>query len=140
MKLISMTAFVQQYLKGKVLYHHLEKVVNYSDFLIQILELWMFVPCKLIDGVWVVLEEPSGYDLWISGIVSDMPEFKEYQEAKERCLFEGFEFKGETDFSWIFKHGKTYPVMISKRNIEYLVTIFNREIELTPAAQKQIGL
>lgn len=96
-KLISMTAFVLLYLKGKVLYHHLDKVVNYADFLSQPLELWMFVPCKLVAGVWVVLEEPFYYNDFLLNKIPTTNfrlnfriknECREYQEAKSKCLFE----------------------------------------------------
>jgi len=68
---------------------------NYDDFLKLKLELWMFVPCKLVDGVWVVLEEPLH-------IFSDHPEKEksvmyqsqlltiEYQQAKDRVIFKNF--------------------------------------------------
>lgn len=95
MKLISMTTFVQQELKGKVLYHHLEKVVNYSDFLRKPLELWMFVPCGLINFDWIVLQEPrhlfnDNIGNNISKIRQRQLYVKKYEQAKERCLFKGF--------------------------------------------------
>jgi len=119
------------------------RLYDYANFFKQPLEIWMFVPCKLVKGVWVVLDEPSHYLLWTMGIAPDdtqMNECQEYQEAKDRVLFEGFEFKGESDFSWIFKHNGLFPVMIAKRNVEYLTVILKREITLTPTAQKQLGL
>jgi len=58
---------------------------NYDEFLSLLLEIWMFVPCKLIDVVWVVLEIPN------PNKVDYLYYMKEYEQAKERCLFEGFE-------------------------------------------------
>jgi len=101
------------------------KFVHYTNFLKQPLELWMFVPCELIDGVWVVLEEPDGYNLWIFGIVSDMPEYLEYQQAKKRCLFEGFSEK-DARFS-----------LFANETIEDLIEY---NLQLTKTAEKQIGL
>lgn len=131
MKLIPMTAFVQQQLKGKVLYQHLEKVVNYSDFLIQKLKIWMFVPCKLVDGVWVVLKEPVDYENWITKNIHDPHwmislECSEYQEAKERCLFTSCPYNLAT----------MEKFMNDKRTIEFFDDL---DLELTPAALKQIG-
>src|SRR6187402_810881 len=63
----------------------------YANFLSQKLELWMFVPSKLVDGVWVVLEEPKEYKNWVElqkqGGYSLCHNSNEYQTAKERCLF-----------------------------------------------------
>ena len=115
-KLISMTDFLPDH--------------PYSKFLKQPLEKWMFIPCNKDGDVLKEQKNPFFVD-----------EYKEYQQAKERCLFKEFELKGETGFSWIFKHNGIFPVIISKqRNIEYLVTILKREIQLTPTALKQIGL
>ena len=65
MKLISMTDYLPEN--------------PYSKFLKQPLELWMFVPC---DDNGNVLKEP---------IINDSIKIWTYQQAKERCLFEGFE-------------------------------------------------
>lgn len=124
----------------------IDRVWKYANFLKQPIELYMFVPCKLVDGVWVVMKTPDEKEQWFrdtydNGWWGDFIKYKqEYQQAKEKCLFEGFEFKGETEFTWIFKHNGTFPIMIAKRNIEYLNVYFKREIELTATAQKQLSL
>lgn len=107
---------------------------KHRQFLKQSLELGMFVSC---DEHGNVLENDNltEYDREMY-----FEEEMKYQQAKEKCLFEGFELKGETDFSWIFKHNGLFPVMIQKRDIEYLNLLFKREIELTPTAIKQLGL
>jgi len=108
--------------------------IKYARFLKQPLELWMFVPCDK-DGN--VLAEKSIFNTTDEDYIFYSDDFDKYQKAKERCLFDGFELKGETEFSWIFKHNGIFPIMISKqRNIEYLVTILKREIELTQTAIK----
>ena len=56
----------------------LDKIRSYANFLKQPLELWMFVPCKLVDGVWVVLEEKKPFQ----------DNYFEYQQAKDICVFE----------------------------------------------------
>jgi hypothetical protein len=125
----------------------------------KLLEIWQFVPCKLVDGVWVILKEPYDKDFY-----TPMPErngkkawrtnrdkfelaLKEYQEAKERCLFEGFELitdKGEFItiqningyLNWNKK--ESHFMFYSGFCIERLMESF--DLELTPTAQKQIGL
>lgn len=107
----------------------------------QKLEIWMFVPCKLVDNVWVVLEEPKENEYCLGDIHAGYfrQDLKEYQESKERVLFEGFEFKGETDFTWIFNHNGNFPIMIPKnRSVEYLSIYLKIEITLTQTAKKQI--
>jgi len=63
-----------------------DKIFKHANLLSQKLELWMFVPCKKVNGVWVVLEEPFNdgqNDNYYSSAL------QEYQEAKDRVLFDG---------------------------------------------------
>lgn len=62
-------------------------MVKYGLFLKQPLQLWMFVPCDW-DGN--VLRKPleRNYD----NVNINNSYYKEYQEAKNRCLFEGVEY------------------------------------------------
>lgn len=111
----------------------------YSKFLKQTLSIEMFVPCKLVDGVWVVLEEPKPCDCM--GYTEDCGgcEFTniEYQEAKDRVLFEGFE--KDNSFVTHKSHASFfYPIScLHEQTIEYLVKY---NLELTPTALKQIGI
>lgn len=106
----------------------------------QPLELWMFVACKLVDGIWVVLEKPYkalfDEDIKLCNLVKD------YKQAKERCLFEGFELKGQTNYSFVYKNKNIFPYFISKKGtIEDLTFhISNCDLQLTPTALKQIGI
>lgn len=63
-------------------FEFMENVTEYAKFLKQPLELCMFLP---VDGEGNVLDRPkhamTGYDHI----------YKEYQKAKDRCLFKGFE-------------------------------------------------
>lgn len=129
------------------------KIENYANFLKQPLELLMFVPCKLVDGVWVVFEKPKPCDCM--GYIEDCGgcEFTniEYQEAKSRCLFEEFEIKERKSYGMSFKYIQNgsfimycfnrttnrFEENIKLKNIEDLVKY---ELELTPTALKQIGL
>lgn len=104
-KLISMTAFILNGIwdKGSQAFceKNFVKIINYANFLSQKLELWMFVPCKLVAGVWVVLEEPEfpkPENRKAHDGLAELYDFqlKEYQESKDRVLFEGFEIQKDT--------------------------------------------
>lgn len=114
-RLISMVAFVLEQIKvkknkieesekNKTGYQYVidaESYFNYvvesfANFLSQKLELWMFVPSKLVEGAWVVLEEciyKDGVHIYLNFDEKQdyLKRCKEFQEAKNRCLFEGFE-------------------------------------------------
>jgi len=131
MKLIGMTDFVlDQELKLRNNFNYdnrdaLVKIFNYANFLKQPLELWMFVPCDE-DGN--VLEEPFEDNLY---------DIQEYQQAKERCLFEGFRFVNN---SVVLKELLLIPISHFNNNtIEDLVNNYNY-IQLTKTAEKLIGL
>ena len=96
----------------------LDKIRSYANFLKQPLELWMFVPCKLVDGVWVVLEEKKPFQ----------DNYFEFQEAKKRCLFEGFEVRkgnwllnGNIDIDEEFCQGLSIESLV-KYNLELTPT------------------
>jgi len=140
--LISNTAF------GKLLLtkHLSDKQVrdlrdNYDEFLSLLLEMWMFFPCKLVDGIWTIMNDP---DL-PRGMCRDCAdEFgrcpngdkhlcdpdearKEYQQAKQRCLFEGYDGTIE----------HLQNLLKLKITVENMVKYY---LDLTPTAVKQIGL
>ena len=62
---------------------------RYAKFLKQPLELWMFVPCDK-DGN--VLQEKSIFNTTDEDYIFNSEDFDKYQQAKKRCLFEGFEW------------------------------------------------
>ena len=149
MKLISMVKFVlEQAKKNSIDSHELAlNSYNYANFLNQPLTLGMFVPCDE-DGN--VLEEPNGFDLWISGIVSDSDEFNKYQQAKEKVLFEGFfdtinypQYShyisdGMQSVFYMTKNGSTYKNILGMEKVEYLTN--KTPVILTPNAIKQFYL
>lgn len=106
--------------------------INYAKFLKQPLELWMFVPC---DENGNVLEEPyndGNGDNYFGALLD------EYQQAKERCLFEGFECQ---------KQGKEIlvtfdknPVWVSWNNSKIIENLVYLKPQLTQIAIKQLGL
>jgi hypothetical protein len=133
MKLISMTDFVLEEVKN---WHANSPtiIINYANFLKQPLELWMFVPCDE-DGN--VISESYNDEQHV--IIQHL----EYAEAKERCLFEGFEIDG--GIVW-HKAGLDNTLFIfglcedKYKTIEDLVSSRFPNLILTPTAIKQIGL
>lgn len=140
-----------------------DNILAYANFLKQPLELWMFVPCGLEGNV---LEEPKD-DSYLGGrgetdvlkLLRFEHETDQYQQAKKRCLFEGFEivkdkYKScQREFIYLpntetqIWRKITYHTGLIEyfffdyyeqfRTIENLVKY---NLELTPTALKQIGI
>jgi len=96
---------------------------NYDSFLIKTLEKWMFVPCDE-DGS--ILKEPKRNDfgIRIQGQYQFESVLKEYRQAKERCLFEGFEVQNTKD--WIEFYGGI-RVYIPSNDLGNMVSVVFRE-------------
>ena len=111
----------------------LDKIRSYANFLKQPLALWMFVPCKLVDGVWVVLEEKKPFQ----------DNYFEYQQAKDICVFEGFEVKHHhsskqsictaDNFFHIFWNTNDFWEL--SKGIFTIEDLVKYNLELTPTAQ-----
>lgn len=152
--LISTTDFVIKKDNNDLSEHKIESIFRYAKFLKQTLEKWMFVPCKLVDGVWVVLDNPKtkSYTGNQEGARKASKDYDEYQEAKEKCLFEGFEYSeshqkgitydldlfifpyGENRFG-LTKKGEGFRTWFQLFTVEDLVQC---KIQLTENALKQI--
>ena len=153
--LISMTDFVLEKNKAEeVTRQSYIECRNYANFLKQILEIWMFVPAKLVNGEWLVLEEPNipfqDSIMEESVHLKYANKLKEYQEAKQRCIFSICEIKEEKfihntkhyfvvcdslKIFWNF-NGK-WEINKGFKTIEGLVKY---NLKLTDSAIKQIGL
>jgi hypothetical protein len=164
-KLISMTERVlevQNLPKDSVnwTYKHLELLFLHAEFLKQPLNLSMFVPCKLVDGAWIVLEEPDltckrpeskGFCQCGEESVKDCSEWwNEYQEAKERVLFEGFHIEQHEEKSFsvrcennilnvMWNHSDERNWFVA-RGIFTIEDLVKYNLKLTPTALKKIGL
>jgi len=129
MKLISMTDFV---LEQEDSYYNQRffKIEKYAKFLKQPLELWMFVPCYFRDGIWISYAKDT--------LLNTIDLFNEWEQAKERCLFEG----GKSGFR-IHEH-KVFAVdnniFSEKDTVINLLEYVGREFTLTKTAEKLIGL
>lgn len=147
MKLISMTDFVldkakEDFNNGEYPEFNFRDLVwNYADFLKQPLTLGMFVPC---DEEGNVLEELKyccdGNHCGCNGMpvnVCSKKEIDNYQKAKERVLFDGFEI----DENNILMLKDCISLDINSfNNIEELITYGNTQLTLTENAIKQIGI
>ena len=144
MKLISMTDFVLQDKSMSGV-----NIISYANFLKQPLELEMFVPC---DEEGNVLEEKSIFNTTEEDHIFNSDSFDKYQQAKERCLFQGFEVQDNKD--WIEFYGGI-RVYIPSNDLGNMASIVFREsdpinktieelvkynLKLTPIALKQIGI
>jgi len=99
MKLVSMIDFVLDWTPKEVGFltdeEWADSVHEYATFLNQPLNLGMFVPAIEVDGKWEVLEEPICYGVGDEQYYGSRMD--EYQQAKDRVLFEGFEYKKTKD-------------------------------------------
>lgn len=160
MKLMSMTDFVLEQKRITGSETELSRIVNkiffYAVFLKQPLTLGMFVPAKLVNGEWVVLGEPQrkcglvGYDEQHYDYDDD--ELREYTEAKERVLFEGFEIARSVKAVIIVSNGIPIHFCAESKKVKFekdnysVEDLLNRnnslkyDLELTQSAIKQIGL
>jgi hypothetical protein len=153
--LISMTDFVlEQYKTKSISSATFYSIVAYANFLKQPLELWMFVSC---DDEGNILEIPDlnsmKYDINISEVETDTDyqlydnDILEYQQAKERCLFDGWEYNSETEQ---LKKGRLFLFFSpnfcetyldgNTEYLEFIEEIAKYDLELTATGQKQIGL
>jgi len=164
MKLISMTDFVleqekQFYGLKEMQYSETEHVfvrlcINYANFLKQPLTLGMFVPCQYNGSEYAPFKEtdrPLDADLYNNVDNPITHRWKEYQEAKERVLFEGIEVKihygraqQSKDIVTTIKKEGEYESFIDCINgqmqFDTIEDAIHLDLELTPTALKQIGL
>jgi len=143
--LISNTEF-GDYLEGlgvsNSCYRMLRK--NFDLFLKQLLEIWMFVPC---DENGVIFEEPER--VHFSTDFDYKAELSVYQEAKGRCLFNGFELiEMSNNLRVIIEPTESCQVFASIygepfykcKQFETIEDLLEYDIELTLTTLKQIGL
>ena len=134
MKLISMTDFVLEQSKRimNVEITHLEshnQIVNYANFLKQPLKLEMFVPC---DDNGNVLEGIIG-----NGMIHNYSEkVKQYEQAKDKVLFDGFDIYSNGDLHNAFVTFESSRLEIM--NVENLITDFQYSFYLTSNAIERI--
>ena len=100
-RLISMVEFVDRQAENYENEHEcFYFCVDYAKFLNQPLNIGQFVPAVFDGGKWVVLEEPKDYerylmmesdDNWIQLFGDWYNKCRQYQQAKDNVIFEGWE-------------------------------------------------
>ena len=95
MKLVSMIDFV---LNHEFKLDFYKSTLKYATFLNQPLNIGMFVPSIEVDGKWEVLEMPKNFEATMKGNYftsskSELFLLQQYQQYKDKVLFEGFEVK-----------------------------------------------
>lgn len=122
------------------------------------LNISMFVPAKLVDGEWVVLEEPKGKkccggiknDCYCRGYLQyEEQELIEYQTALSNVLFEGFKIENYENQDYSIKSENIILNVFCKqckknwfllKGIETIENILKYNLTLTATAKKQLGL
>ena len=148
-KLISMTDFVLlQYEESSNQNEFEDNCYNYAKFLKRPLELGMFVPVDEDDEI-LYPEYVGGKEVIYDSFVHDdmMDRVLQYNEAKEKVLFKGFEVNSyRNDDGELIEYVNGYFKRIDKGKwiadntltIERLCNSFSGE--LTESAIKQLGL
>jgi hypothetical protein len=145
MKLIEMVDFVLEQKQNLEIGKDFIKVVcNYANFLNQPRKLEMFVPC---DDERNVLDRPLFDE-------KNLPYGIKYDKAKEKVLFEGFEYRKELRNSGgnythfitnnkieiYIKWGGFYVFCKTENKIENIEDLIKYDLTLTKSAIKKLGL
>lgn len=133
-----------------------KKIISYADFLKQSLTLGMFVPCDLdgnvLEDTYSTKPDRDDYFNEYGGnpelYQHNMLHWRKYQEAKDRVLFEEFEYKKESkqlnndSKVFLFFNNISCEVYFEGKT-EHLFTVeelVKYNLVLTQSAKKQIGL
>lgn len=119
-----------------------KKNVNHSRFVKQPLEKWMFVPCDENGELF------SEFQIEMLNSEDEIPELRSaYQQAKERCLFKGFKYQNnicisndDIDIYFDSDDIKVYNGFEKHYTVKTIEDLIKYNLELTPTAEKQIGL
>lgn len=101
----------------------------YTSFITQQLNISHFVPAVFRDGVWVVLEEPETFQLFINTYKADLDkngfayriECEEYQNALNNVVFKGFvqdNYNRPTKGKYVIDFGEKPRLCTETFNIE----------------------
>ena len=117
-------------------------IYNYATFIKQPLKLEMFVPCDEDGNVWEYPPTKEEWE-WAQKDSADAEQsFKQkeyyYEKAKEKVLFEGFEFVSRTDGTWLFKINGNFPRIVGKKLTIESLRIFKDKIKLSQIALDSI--
>jgi hypothetical protein len=116
---------------------------KYDQLLKQPLALGMFVAC---DSNGNILEEPDlkkcaecldHYNMTCAYCEQNI---KQYQEAHDSLLFEGFAFHRDSEDYYFLLRDECYMTLIRKNQNDTIESLIGQDYNLTATAQKQIGL
>ncbi len=154
-RLVSMIYFVLNHesRKDSDPYNYSNSVLEYANFLNQSLNLGMFFPAIEVDGKWEVLKHPSEYDIKFDfrDKEEQAKDYKQYQQAKEQIIFEGFELtqvneeihslkSGDIDFE-VFIHGDgRYEFLFNFDGFKTINDLIKYAPTLTAKGLKDSGL
>jgi hypothetical protein len=142
MKLVSMIERVRIASTEPDHFDNMCDCICYMHFLNQPLNLGMFVPAIEVDGKWEVLEMPNKFEDWMMGAYfpsskSHIKQLEQYQQAKDRVLFEGLECVGVGNgFITIIKGN----VMFTASDVNIIEDLLSFEPTLTAKGQELSGL
>ena len=137
-----MVAFYQlqygRYSEGEITAKELASICwNYTKFLLQPLELWMFVPC---DEEGNFLEDPCTHNRRCADICQGSCGSNDYEQDKERVLFEGFTMFGNNNIEFRKLGEKILCIHVSDLENCSFENLVQFNLTLTQAAQDKIQL
>lgn len=132
--LISLSDFLSNNIETGCLVSAMKRLTKYADFLKQPLTLGMFVPCKLVDNIWVRIKEPKEYQEWLEiqkqGGYSLCHNSNEYHKALDRILFKGIEFADvQPSTTYNYYHIKGIKIFEANNQYNFFPTNGFRTIE-----------
>jgi hypothetical protein len=113
-------------------------VCKYANFINQQLNISQFVPAIFVGGKWEVLEMPSkeNQPVWLE---DELNQLEQYQQAKDKVLFEGFEC--DKDFSNVIKNkDRDFALAISLLHKGTIQDLIKYNPTLTAKGLKDSGL
>lgn len=140
--LISMTDFViSQWDKDITREDFAQSMIRYATFLLQPLELWMFIPCDE-DGNILGYPRMEYYDSMTGWNCPEdawdyQQKLHEYLQAKEKCLFNGCVYDDEIE---VVRSEKGIDLFyIPKAELFTIEILTKYNLQLTQTAIKQIN-
>ena len=109
---------------------------NFDNFLEKPLKLGYFIPCDEND---VPISENYIASVDDKKNMTFAQLSNEYQEAKQRVLFEGFEYDKENDWVTYNEFARFFVSELQNGKVEDLFKLIKDEITLTETSKKEIG-
>ena len=104
-------------------------VTNYANFLKKPLKLGYFIACSEMDN-----------PIIFYGGIPSKKKLELFEEAKQRVLFEGFEYDKENDWVTYNEFARFFVSELQNGKVEDLFKLIKDEITLTETSIKEIGI